>query len=87
MRGDHASAHEHGFVDVMSEVGHVGGMTAIFVAIGKKPQEIAGGSQSVFFQDFRARRADAFEETDGRGGSDHATILRAFVRCLPRVEG
>ena len=40
MRGDDASPHEHSLVEMVTEVGDVGGMAAIFVAKGKEPEQI-----------------------------------------------
>src|SRR5260370_15343210 len=87
MSRDDASANEHRLVEMMSEVGDGRGVAAVFVAERKKPQQIAGGVQSVFSEHLRARRTDAFEELDGSvGGCSHAAILRASATNLRGVD-
>ena len=79
MRGDHPAADENRRVDVVSEVGDGRWIAAIFVAVRKKPEEIARGVESVLVQDFRAPRADAFEELHRRIGRDHSMRVKQLT--------
>ena len=79
MRGDHPAADENRRVDVVSEVGDGRWIAAIFVAVRKKPEEIARGVESVLVQDFRASRAYAFEELHRRIGRDHSMRVRQLT--------
>ena len=70
----------------MSQVHDARWVSTIFIAIGKKPQEIARRSQPILFQDFGTAGADALEELDGSVGRDHAVIVREGAAILRRVE-
>jgi len=59
----------------MPEVDDARGMSSIFVAIWKEPQQIARAGETVLFQDFRTPGADALEELNGSVGRDHAARL------------
>ena len=61
---------------MMSEVDDARGVSAVFVSIGKEPEEIARCSQAVLLQDFGTAGADALKKLNGGFGRDcHELIV------------
>ncbi len=64
------AAQENALVQMAPDVGDARGMTAILIAVGKKPEEVAHRFQAVLGERLRSSLTHAFEELDGSGASD-----------------
>jgi len=87
VRRNDAAADQHRLVDVVPEVGDRRRMAPVFIAIREEPEQIARRRQPMLVENFRSRRADAFEEADGRVRRNHTFIVARVSMFLRRVEG